>query len=77
MEDLYIHMHCARENGVSPIVAQLNTSKEGVAEDHENSDGNREVDLGYEESTMEFDVNSLQFTNTEKKNVYVSSIYKH
>ncbi|KAF3328947.1 Plant transposase (Ptta/En/Spm family) [Carex littledalei] len=71
MEDLYIHMHCARENGVSPVVAQISTAKEGVAEDNENSDGNREVDPSCQESTMEFDINTLQFTNTEKENIYM------
>lgn len=45
MEELYIHIHCERENGVSPVVAQISTDEEGVegvSEIVENSDGNGE-----------------------------------
>ena len=77
MEDLYIHMHCARENGVSPVVAQINAAEESVTEINEDNDGNGGVNPTTDETSEQvhkYDINSLQFTSTRKKEVYVSLI---
>lgn len=77
MEDLYIHIHCARENGVSPVVAQKGTVEEGVTEINVDSDVNGGADPTADETSgqvHEFDINTLQFTNQRKEKVYVSGI---
>jgi hypothetical protein len=74
MEDLYIHIHCARQNGVSVVVAQLSTAEE-VTGNNENSEANGGVELAAENSigqVHEFDINSLQFADENKEKVYVS-----
>ncbi|XP_078169521.1 uncharacterized protein LOC144563938 [Carex rostrata] len=73
MEDLYIHMHCARENGVSPVVAQIKASENSSIAINENSDGNGGVNPTADktsEQVHEYDINSLQFTSTRKEEVY-------
>ncbi|KAF3329287.1 protein IQ-DOMAIN 1-like protein [Carex littledalei] len=73
MEDLYIHIHYARENGVSPVVAQKSTAEEGVTEINEDSDVNRGADPTADETSEqvhEFDINTLQFSNKRKEKVY-------
>lgn len=73
MEDLYIHIHCARENGVSPVMAQLSTATEDAPEIVENSDGVIPAVDETSRQVHEFDINSLQFTNLRKEEVYVST----
>lgn len=78
MEDLYIHIHCARENGVSPVMAQLSAANVEMTDNMENTDGDGGAIPTGSETTMEvheFDINSLQFTNQNKKDVYVSTIF--
>ncbi|KAF3334975.1 Plant transposase (Ptta/En/Spm family) [Carex littledalei] len=73
MEDLYIHMHCARENGVSPVVAQINAADKSVTGINEQSDGNGGVNPTADETSgqvQEYDINSLQFTTARKEQVY-------
>lgn len=77
MEDLYIHIHCARQNGVSPVVAQLSAAEESEIQITENSESHGGVNPAAEETSAshhEFDVNSLQFTNHKKEKAYVSTI---
>jgi len=79
MEDLYIHIHCARENGISPVVAQMESAGECVSQNNENLDSNGLVNPTNEESSghlHEFDINSLQFTNKKTEQVYVSLFFK-
>lgn len=79
MEELYIHIHCERENGVSPVVAQISTDEEGVegvSEIVENSDGNGGMNPtadGTSGQVRELDINSLKFTNKKKEQVFVST----
>ncbi|KAF3338438.1 RING/U-box superfamily protein [Carex littledalei] len=75
MRELYIHLHCRRDNGKSPIETQLEAAtpvRSGLAEI---TDDNGVMDPNTEEIPRvieELDVNSLQFPNTRIKAVYVS-----
>lgn len=86
MRDLFIHLHCRRDSkGKSPIVAKLEAAAEAEklraeqmelrAEQMENADAIGHMDPSTEEiptGIEELDVNSLQFTNTRTKSIYVS-----
>lgn len=79
MRDLFIHLHCRRDSkGKSPIVAKLEAAAEAEklrAEQMENADAIGLMDPSTEEiptGIEELDVNSLQFTNTRTKSIYVS-----
>lgn len=75
MEELYIHIHCARENGISPVVAQIAAAEESVTEITENIDGNEGVNPTANEKSgqvYEYDINSLKFTDENKEKIYVS-----
>jgi len=74
MTELYLHLHCRRQNGKSPIVARMEAASTGAGPT-ENSDANVLMDTSTEESncTIEaLDINSLQFTNRKTQAVYVS-----
>lgn len=70
-------MHCARDNGVSPVVAQIKASENNSIAINENSDGNEGVNPTADktsEQVHKYDINSLHFTSTRKEEVYVSLI---
>ena len=75
IEELYIHIHCRPENGKSPVVARIESALLADSATNENGDGNGLMDPTSEETTtqvQDFDISSLQFTNTKSQAVYVS-----
>ncbi|KAF3340725.1 hypothetical protein FCM35_KLT09569 [Carex littledalei] len=75
MRELYIHLHCRRDNGKSPIETQLEAAMPVRSVPAEITDDNGVMDPNTEEIPRvieELDVNSLQFPNTRIKAVYVS-----
>ncbi|KAF3330251.1 hypothetical protein FCM35_KLT03605 [Carex littledalei] len=75
MRELYIHLHCRRDNGKSPIETQLEAATPVQSGPAEITDENGVMDPNTEEIPRvieELDVNSLQFPNTRIKAVYVS-----
>lgn len=74
---LYAHIHCAKVNGKSPIVAQIEAAMKAAEGNNEITDGNGPMESITEESCVEIpdlDVNSLHFPNTDSQAVYVSCI---
>lgn len=77
MGELYLHTHSRREDGKSPVVAQIQSIITDGSESNENTDGNGLRDPSTEEprtQVPDYDINSLHFTNSKAKAVYVSSI---
>ncbi|KAF3320226.1 hypothetical protein FCM35_KLT01501 [Carex littledalei] len=75
MRELYIHLHCRRDKGKSPIETHLEAVKARQSGPAEITDDNGVMDPNTEEIprvTEELDVNCLQFPNTRIKAVYVS-----
>ncbi|KAF3336794.1 hypothetical protein FCM35_KLT19380 [Carex littledalei] len=73
MRELYIHLHCRRDNGKSPIETQLEAATPVRSVPAEITDDNGVMDPNTEEIPRvieELDVNSLQFPNTRIKAVY-------
>jgi hypothetical protein len=80
MRALFIHLHCAKENGKPPIVAKMEAAnaaaavalESGPAEGH---DANLIIDPNRNEATTQLealDIDSLKFTNEKTQEVYVS-----
>ena len=85
MRALYIHLHCAKENGKSPIVAKMEaanaaaeaaaasaTLESGPAGEH---DANGVIDPSRNEANTHLEaleIDSLKFTNDNTQAIYVS-----
>lgn len=78
MGELYLHTHSRRQDGKSPVVAQIASSViPGGVETNENTDVNGLQDPSTEEPTTlvpDYDIHSLHFTNSEARKLYVSCI---
>lgn len=82
MRALYIHFHCAKVNGKSPIVAKMEAATAAANAAAEGGSGPSEINedaglidpSGNEVNTQleALDMNSLQFTNEKTQEVYVS-----
>lgn len=77
MGELYLHTHSRRADGKSPVVVQIQSAITNVSEPNENTDGNGVSDPSMDEPStqvVDYDINSLRFTNSDAKAVYVSCI---
>lgn len=78
MGELYLHTHSRRQDGKSPIVAQIASSViSGEAKTNENTNVNGLRDPSTEEPTIlvpDYDMQSLHFINSEARKLYVSCI---
>lgn len=78
LEEIYLHMHCRLPNGESPVLSQYAAAAaatDSVSETANNGGTNDIVNQPTEETTtnsINFDIDTLQFTNDRAKKVYVS-----
>ena len=85
MRALYIHLHCAKENGKSPIVAKLEAAAAAAeaaataaaleSGPSAMNDADVVIDPSRDEANTQLevlDINSLRFTNEKTQAVYVS-----
>lgn len=76
MRALYIHLHCAKENGKSPIVAKLEAAAAALESGPSAmNDADGVIDPSRDEANEQLealDINSLRFTNDKTQAVYVS-----
>lgn len=85
MRALFIHLHCAKENGKSPIVAQMEAAAAAAAVTAaaaavesgpaDLNEANGVIDPSTTEANTQLealDIASLHFTNEQTQSVYVS-----